>query len=337
MRRCIQLAELGKGHVAPNPMVGCVIVHQDQIIAEGYHQKFGEAHAEVNAINNVPTEIPLEECTAYVSLEPCAHYGKTPPCANLLVEKGIKKVVIGAFDTHSKVAGKGIQILEEAGIEVTIGVLEETCRIQNKHFFTYQEQERPFVLLKWAQTQAGFMDNDSGVQGEVSWISGPEVKTLVHELRSEYQAILVGKHTVLNDNPSLTVRKVSGNNPIRVILDTNIELSEDYSAFNDEAPTIIINKLRSEELTGIKYIQVDAMTPDAILKSLYKEGIQSVLIEGGSATLQSFIEAELWDEAYVISGSTEFKSGTKAPEIQGQLVESKQIMNDTIHVYRRTC
>jgi diaminohydroxyphosphoribosylaminopyrimidine deaminase / 5-amino-6-(5-phosphoribosylamino)uracil reductase len=334
MLRCIQLANLGKGHVAPNPLVGAVIVLDDIIIGEGYHQKYGEAHAEVNAVNAVEDHSLLKKATIYVSLEPCAHHGKTPPCANLLVKHGFNRVVIGCSDSYSEVSGKGIEILKDAGIQVDLGILEKECRNLNKHFFTFHEEKRPYVLLKWAETSNGLIDNGSN-EGEITWISAPETQALVHKWRSDHQAILVGRKTVENDNPSLTVRAIDGNNPIRVILDSDNVLSQDSRVFNQESKTIVLNTKLNEKRGNISFLQLTEMNPSSILSTLHEQNIQSVLIEGGRQTLQSFIDANLWDEAKVIIGQQNFESGTEAPSINGSPNHSEKFFSDTINTYSK--
>jgi len=340
MNRCIELARKGKGHVAPNPLVGAVIVHNGKIIGEGYHEKYGQAHAEVNAVNSVKDQSLLSEATIYVSLEPCAHFGKTPPCADLLAHHNFSRVVVGCTDTFDQVSGKGIEKLQNAGIDVTIGVLEKECRTLNKHFFTFHEKKRPFVFLKWAETTNGLIDSDENkeaVTGSnlagVTWISVPEVKSRVHKWRSEHMAILVGRKTVEADNPSLTVREVAGTNPIRVIIDSQAQLTLDYAVFNDEANTIVINTKKSENLDGVEYIQLDEINPETLLNTLYEKGIQSVFIEGGATTLQSFIDVNLWDEACTIVGQGTFEKGTKAPQIVGIHTE-ELFFGDTLKHYK---
>lgn len=334
MHRCLQLAELGRGNVAPNPMVGAVIVYEGKIIGEGYHECFGEAHAEVNAINSVIDHQLLSESTIYVSLEPCAHFGKTPPCANLLVDKKFKRVVVGTLDIHSKVYKKGIQRLEAAGIDVEVGVCKAECQELNHAFFTFHEKKRPFVLLKWAQTPAGFIDNSGGKDGEVSWISAPETQVKVHKWRSETQAILVGKNTVLNDNPSLTVRAVGGKNPMRIVLDSNNEVSPEAAIFNEESETIVFNLEIDSQRNNVQFIQLKALDPQSILSKLFELSVQSVLIEGGRTVLQSFIYAELWDEARIISGRNEFNSGTLAPQLRGKKIDEEIFYGDHISYLR---
>jgi diaminohydroxyphosphoribosylaminopyrimidine deaminase / 5-amino-6-(5-phosphoribosylamino)uracil reductase len=330
MHRCLQLAALGKGRVAPNPLVGAVIVYDGKIIGEGYHEKFGQAHAEVNAVASVEDQSLLSQSTIYVSLEPCAHYGKTPPCADLLVDKQFKRVVVGTLDANAQVFKKGIKRLEAAGTEVTVGVCEKACKELNRPFFTFHSKNRPYILLKWAQTINGFIDNASGEKGEVSWISTPETQVIVHQWRSEFQSILVGKNTVLNDNPSLTVRAVKGNNPIRILLDSHNEIAADAAIKDAQAKTIVLNLERSEIVKNVHYVKLNELSPASIVDVLYTLNIQSVLIEGGAHTLQSFIDANVWDEARVITGRNEFISGTKAPKIEGEKKAQTVFFGDEI-------
>ena len=334
MQRGIELALLGQGNVAPNPMVGAVIVHQGKIIGEGYHQKFGEAHAEVNAINSVKDKSILSESTIYVTLEPCSHYGKTPPCADLIVKHKFKRAVIGCLDTFSEVKGKGIDRLQEAGVDVQVGCLENECRELNKHFFTFHEQKRPFVFLKWAQTINGKLD--SGISNQtVTWISSQESKTLVHKWRNAHQAILVGRKTVENDNPSLTVRAISGTNPTRIVLDSELKIPLTYSVFNKESKTIVFNLKKSEKVQNIEFVKLKEMSPKSILEALYRLNIISVLIEGGAETLQSFINVDLWDEATIIIGNATFENGTDAPQLKNQVKHSFEYFGDTISMYSK--
>jgi diaminohydroxyphosphoribosylaminopyrimidine deaminase/5-amino-6-(5-phosphoribosylamino)uracil reductase len=336
MQRCIELARMGKGMVAPNPMVGAVIVCDDKIIGEGFHKRFGEPHAEVNAIASVKDHSLFPQSTIYVSLEPCAHHGKTPPCADLLVQKGFKRVVIGCKDTHVKVGGKGIERLKKAGLEVEVGVLEKECRELNKRFFTFHEKQRPYVILKWAQSKDGFIDgprlnNEKGIL----WISSPETRSLVHKWRSEEQTILVGRKTVENDNPSLTVRDVYGNNPIRIIIDSQLKISGDVNIFSDEAPTIIFNRSRNEVKGSVEWIKIPEVNTRYILEKLYERNILSVFVEGGSRTLQYFIFDNVWDEARVIVGEAVFGEGTKAPSINKVPAHSYKFSSDHIYHYYR--
>ena len=334
MQRCLDLAALGRGHVAPNPVVGAVIVHNNRIIGEGYHEKYGEAHAEVNAVNSVEDPTVLPESTIYVSLEPCAHFGKTPPCADLIVKHNFKRVVVGCSDSFDQVNGKGIQRLRDHGIEVTTFVLEDACREMNREFFTVQEKKRPFIFLKWAQSSDGFMDSDDSENGKITWISQPEIQPIVHQWRSEYHAILVGKNTIIRDNPSLTVRAVHGRNPIRIVLDSHNTIPNESKVLTDGGKTIILNTEKTEENDPVTYHCIDAMSVNSILKALYELGIQSVLIEGGAQTIQSFLDAGKWDEACVITGQSVLKSGTKAPEIKGQEFKQIDVMGDTLKFYR---
>ncbi|MFC4162590.1 bifunctional diaminohydroxyphosphoribosylaminopyrimidine deaminase/5-amino-6-(5-phosphoribosylamino)uracil reductase RibD [Epilithonimonas zeae] len=314
IKRCIELAEKALGKTYPNPLVGSVIVYNDRIIGEGFHKKAGEPHAEINAINSIKDEDKhlIPESTIYVSLEPCAHFGKTPPCALKIVELGFKKVVIGAMDSHDKVNGKGKKIITDAGIEVVSSVLENECRQLNKRFFTYHEKKRPFIILKWAQSADGFMDKDF----KPFQISNKLSKQFVHQMRSEEHAILVGKNTALHDNPSLTVREIEGRNPIRILIDFNLDVSENSNIYNSEAETIIFNSVKDLEDRNLKFIKIERQNSiNQILEKLYELQIQSVIIEGGGFTLQEFINQNLWDESLIFKNpNLNLKNGTKAPE-----------------------
>lgn len=333
IQRCIDLALKGKGNVAPNPMVGAVIVYNGEIIGEGFHAQYGQAHAEVNAVNSVEDKSLLEKSTIYVSLEPCSHYGKTPPCSDLLIHHRFKRVVIGCVDTFSEVAGKGIEKLKNAGIEVVVGILEQECRDLNKRFFTFHEKKRPYVILKWAQTPDGFMDkNRENKTVGINWITQPETKKIVHQWRAEETAIIVGKNTVLNDNPSLTVREVEGKNPIRIVLDNRLELTETSAVFSEEAPTLVFNTVLSKKDKFHEWIQVEMINPETILKELYLRNIQSVIVEGGKQVLESFIAANLWDEARILIGTENFGEGLKAPEIHSTHSIEQQLGKDKLIV-----
>lgn len=334
IQRCIDLALKGLGTVAPNPMVGAVIVHNDIIIGEGYHEFYGQAHAEVNAINAVKDKSLLSESTIFVSLEPCAHFGKTPPCSDLIVQHHFKQVVIGCIDPNSKVAGKGIEKLRNAGINVTVGVLENECRELNKRFFTFHEKERPYVILKWAQTKDGFIDkNRKATDRGINWITQPETKKLVHQWRSEEASILVGKNTVLTDNPSLTVREVEGNNPIRILLDSNLEVPMTSSVFSKEAPTIVFNSLKTDVVDLVEWIILDKITPSAVLNELYRRNILSVFIEGGKQVIESFIIENQWDEARVLIGTSEWKEGVEAPILDKNPTKEYFYGKDVVHTF----
>jgi len=326
MLRCLELAELGLGSVSPNPMVGAVIVHENKIIGEGYHQKYGEAHAEVNAVNQVINKFSnyaklLSESTIYVSLEPCAHYGKTPPCVDLIIKHRIPKVVVGCRDPFDQVNGKGIDKLQAAGIEVITEILEADCKWLNRRFFTRVQKHRPYIILKWAQTQDGFFAPADGTQ---LWITGAESRKLVHQWRSEEDAILVGTKTVAIDNPQLNVRYNKGRSPKRVIIDRQLRLNENLNIFDQSVDTLIINEVKTEINGKNKYISLEDFgryVPQYILYQLYLQDIQSLIIEGGAHTLNTFIEAGLWDEARIFTGAVNLDHGIKAPLINGNIIE----------------
>lgn len=331
MKRALELAEFGKGNVSPNPMVGCVIVHEEKIIGEGFHQLYGGPHAEVNAVNSVKNPELLNEATVYVTLEPCAHWGKTPPCANLLVEKQVKKVIIAAVDSNPLVRGKGIQILRNAGIEVKTGLLEQEARWQNRRFFTQIEKQRPYVILKWAQTSDGFVAREDFSS---KWISGSQSRQLVHKWRAEEDAILVGKNTALYDNPSLNVRDWVGKNPIRIVLDSNLELPENLNLFDKSIPTICFNSKKSETHENLDFVNLgDNFSISDILKELSSRKIQSLILEGGSKVLSRFIESELWDEARVFTNKEKFEKGIPAPQLNQNPTETLHIGEDILTVY----
>lgn len=331
MARALQLAELGRRIVAPNPMVGCVIVHDDKIIGEGYHMMYGGPHAEVNAIHSVDDPAIFQESTLYVTLEPCSHYGKTPPCSDLIVANKFKRVVIGSQDPNDQVNGKGIERLRNAGIEVKVGVLEDQCKALNKHFITSQVQKRPFVLLKWAQTTNGLISN-SEVNDGIAWISCPETQKFTHRLRSQYHGILVGRRTVEHDDPSLNVRAVNGIDPIKIVIDPQLNLTKKYKIFAGGI-VLVLNELESKIIENIEYIKLDDLSIESILSALHKAGIQSILVEGGAYTLSKFIDKNLWDEAVVITGDRSFDNGVKAPIISGTLTRTDQIETDLIQFY----
>lgn len=334
MQRCLELAAKGLGSTQTNPLVGSVVVKNGEIIGEGFHEKFGEAHAEVNAIRNVLNENDLKDSTLYVNLEPCAHFGKTPPCSNLIIEKHIPRVVIGALDTFSEVNGKGIERMRAAGIDVKVGVLETECRELNKRFYTHVEKKRPYIMLKWAQSSDGFIDPArSGDQKGIHWITQPETKKLTHQWRSEESAILVGRNTVLVDNPSLTTRAVNGRNPIRVILDPNGTLIKDYAVFNSEARTLHLVKKRNPALETEQH-ELPAFTLEEILSLLLREGISSLIVEGGAYTLHQFLEQNLWDEARILTGIAEIKKGSKAPTVNGEIQADFMFGRDRVQIYR---
>ena len=338
MHRCLELAKKGMGNVSPNPMVGCVIVYKGEIIGEGFHKKYGESHAEVNAINSVGDQERLKESVLYVTLEPCAHYGLTPPCSNLIIEKQIPKVVVGTVDPFSEVAGKGIERMRNAGVDVQVGMLENECREINKRFFTFHEKKRPYIFLKWAQTSDGFIDinRDSGQFGKPTWITGEQALQRVHQMRAEEDAIMVGTQTALKDNPSLTVRYVTGKNPARIVLDNRLRLPQTLKIFDNSAPTLIFNSLKDEAVGNLKFIRInfEKEVPQQIIKELYQMNIQSVIVEGGKQLLDSFIATNLWDEAYVFVGDKTFHSGIPAPSTPEKLVHFEILGKDELYIYR---
>ncbi len=337
MKRCLELAQMGAGSVSPNPMVGCVIVHNNAIIGEGFHEKYGEPHAEVNAINAVKNTALLAESTLYVSLEPCAHYGLTPPCSDLIIENKIPKVVIGTIDSFVKVAGKGIEKMSKTGIEVQLGVMKKECREINKRFFTFHEKKRPFVILKWAETRDGFIDSDRSEKefGEPTWITGENSLLCVHQMRAVEDAILVGTNTALKDNPSLTVRHCEGRNPVRIVIDNQLRLPKTLHLFDGAAKTLVFNSLKNEETEHIEFIKIDfdKKLVQHILKNLYQRNIQSLIVEGGKQLLESFIAANIWDEAFRFVGNKQFVNGIAAPKISGDPANYDTIDDDQLFVY----
>lgn len=341
MQRCLELAALGAGFVSPNPMVGAVIVYDGKIIGEGYHRRYGQKHAEVNAVNMVIEKFPdyaklLTDATIYVSLEPCAHYGKTPPCADLIIKHKIPKVIVGCRDPFAQVDGKGIEKLQAAGVEVTVGILEEECRWLNRRFFTRLQQQRPYIILKWAQTTDGFFAPADGSQ---HWITGPESRKLVHQWRAEEDAILVGKNTVLADNPNLNVRYAEGNSPKRVIIDRRLELKNDLHVFDQTVETLIFNEIKTDIDGKIKYISLedfDRYVPQYMMYQLYMQDIQSVIIEGGAHTLGTFIKDGLWDEARIFTGPSILGNGGAAPAITGKNGHNYPVGADRLQIYYNT-
>ena len=339
INRCIELAKNGLGFTYPNPLVGSVIVLNDKIIGEGWHQKAGEPHAEVNAINSVKDKSLLKHATIYVNLEPCSHYGKTPPCANLIVEYGIKKVVIGSVDANSKVSGKGIFHLQNNGCDVIVGVLEQACLNLNKRFFTFHNKKRPLIILKWAETQDGFMDNlrDENSENSPNWISNAYSQQLVHKMRAEEQAILVGTNTALNDHPKLNARNWFGLDPVRIVLDQSLKIPSHYHLLDGSVKTIVLtekapNKSVNEN-TYFEQIDFSKNLAEQICDVLFNHEIQSVIIEGGSQTLQTFIAENLWDEAFVFVGNIKFEYGLKAPELKKAPNEIRKISDDALKIY----
>ena len=321
-------------------MVGCVIVHDGKIIGEGFTSPYGGPHAEVNAINSVKDKHLLQESSLYVTLEPCSHYGKTPPCADLIAKHKLKEVFIGLKDPHDKVAGKGIKKLEDAGCKVTVGILEDECREHHKRFLTFQEKNRPYIILKWAESDDGFIAPDASLRKENPepfWITNAHSKQLVHQWRSQEQAILVGTRTVLEDNPKLTTRNWAGKDPIRVVLDKDLKIDSSFHVLDASVLTIVLTAVKDQSLyiKGIDYAVLDFSKPLAqqICDVLHQNNITSLIVEGGAKTLQTFIGKNLWDEARIFKGSVCFKKGLPAPKLKGTLSQRQQILTDTLSLY----
>lgn len=338
--RCIQLAQNGLSRTYPNPMVGSVIVYNDRIIGEGWHHKAGEAHAEVNAMNSVKDKDLLKKATIYVSLEPCSHYGKTPPCSNLIIDSGIKKVVIGTVDPFSEVAGKGIKKLIDAGCEVIVGIREDACRELNKRFFTFHTKRRPYIILKWAESEDGFISPVplETAKREPVWITNRYSKQLVHKWRAEEEAILVGTNTAVTDNPKLNTRLWRGSHPVRAVLDRQLRIPEESYLFDDSIKTLVLTEKepenRASENVIFEALKFNENIPAQVCDILYRHEVQSVIIEGGLQTLQTFIEKGMWDEARIFTGKIQFKEGTQAPGISGNLISEEKIASDILKIYR---
>jgi len=331
MQRALQLAKNGLGSVSPNPMVGCVITHNDVIIGEGWHQQFGKAHAEVNAINSVEDKSLLSEATVFVTLEPCSYVGKTPACSDLLINSGVKKVVISVLDPNPKVSGNGIKALKVSGIGVETGVLENDSITLNKRFFINQHLHRPYIILKWAETKDAFIARKNF---DSKWISNEFSRQLVHKWRAEEDAILVGKNTANYDNPLLTVRDWEGENPIRIILDRNLELSAKLNLFNGEVETLVYNLKENKKDKGVELVKIeDPNFIPHLIKDLYDRKIGSMIIEGGSQVLSQFIELGIWDEARVFSSGQLFGEGINAPELKQSSSKREQIKENELNYY----
>lgn len=340
MRRAVELARLGAGRVSPNPMVGAVIVHHDKIIGEGFHQEYGKAHAEVKAVNSVFSAYPnaedlLKESVIYVTLEPCAHYGKTPPCADLIIRHGIPDVVIGSADPFDQVNGKGVQKLRNAGIMVEEDVLRKECDFLNRRFFTRVKKQRPYIILKWAETADRFFAPNNGSQ---QWISSAPARMLTHRWRSEEDAILVGKNTALIDNPQLNVREWYGRNPKRIVIDRHLELPASLHLFDQSQQTIVFNSVKTETHDAVKYLELedfDRYLPQMIAYQLYIMDIQSIIIEGGAKTLDLFIKAGIWDEARIFTGPQYWGTGIPAPSVAGNVAEDVMVGPDRLRTVFR--
>jgi len=338
MRRCFDLARQGAGHVAPNPMVGAVLVHEGRIIGEGFHQKYGEAHAEVNAIGSVQPQDRrlIAASTLYVSLEPCCIFGRTPPCTNLIIEQNIPKVVISCLDATPGVAGQGVQLLRDAGVEVTTGILQQEGEALAAIRNTFVQEERPYIILKYAQSQDGFM----GQPDRQVWISNAYSKRLAHKWRSEVSAILVGTNTAALDNPQLTNRLYFGKSPLRIVLDRRRRLSPKAHLFNDQIPTWIVTEMAENtdsDLKNTTFIELDFddYLLDNLLQKLYEAQVSTLLVEGGAQLLRTFVQKDLWDEARIFVGNKLLENGIPAPTLRSFDRRKYNIGSDLLYVYRK--
>ena len=325
INRCIEISKFGVRAAMPNPSVGAVVVCDDIIIGEGYTSKYGGNHAEVNAINSVIDKSLLSKSTIYVSLEPCSHFGKTPPCADLIIDSNIPNIIIGCLDSNEKVAGNGVKKLRDAGRNVIVGILEKECMASNKRFFSFHEKKRPYIILKWAESQDGYISPITKIEKKPLWITNEISRQLVHKWRTEEHAILVGTQTVLDDNPQLTARNWVGQNPIRIVLNLNNRIPASSFVFDNAAETLMITKDNINPTNNLA---------QEICDILYQKNIQSVIIEGGQKTLQTFIDANIWDEARIFKGKNIFENGTKAPLLIGNLLEKKTILDDELMIFR---
>ncbi|MFN2262498.1 MAG: bifunctional diaminohydroxyphosphoribosylaminopyrimidine deaminase/5-amino-6-(5-phosphoribosylamino)uracil reductase RibD [Psychroflexus sp.] len=337
IKRCIELAKKALGTTYPNPLVGSIIVHKGKIIGEGWHIRAGDEHAEVRAINSVENQNLLKKSTIYVTLEPCSHFGKTPPCSDLIIEKKIPKIVIGTVDPFAKVAGRGIEKLFLARREVTVGVCEDECEDLNKRFFTFHRKKRPYVILKWAQTKHGFIAPKTQKPGEIFWISNDFSKQLVHKWRTEEESILVGTNTAIKDNPQLNARLWKGENPVRIVIDKDLKIPKIHHIFDHSVKTIVFHsdKLNPDDENNLIFETLDFQQklPKQILEKLYKHNLQSVIIEGGGVTLQSFIDDNLWDEARVFTRENTIENGIKAPVLNKKPKTEIQIEDDQLNYF----
>ncbi len=336
MLRCLELAREGLGSVAPNPMVGSVLVHKGKIIGEGYHMKFGKAHAEVNAIESVKDPQLLAYSTLYVNLEPCCHFGKTPPCTDLIIKSGIPHVVIASADPYDEIAGKGISKLRNHGIRVDVGLMKSKAMQLNKRFFTFHEKKRPYIILKWAQTADAFIDIERlpGTPARPTWITSEKLRMLVHKWRTEEQAIMVGTITALKDNPRLNVRDWTGNQPVRIVLDENLTLSHSLNLFDNSQKTLVFNHHTSKQEDQTYWLKTDFTDPqflNNVLLELFHRNIQSVIIEGGQKLLKAFIDNGLWDEARIFQGSKFFEKGLRAPTLPLQKFSQEFIGKEILY------
>lgn len=338
MQRALFLAQKGRFSTSPNPRVGAVIVHKNKIIGEGYHRQFGEAHAEPNAIDSVEDKSLLAESTLYVTLEPCSHHGKTPPCVDLILKHKIPEVCIASKDPFEKVNGSGIEKLREAGVNVKIGLLEREALELNKRFFTFHQKKRPYIILKWAETADSFIGRlQSDPMKEDSWITSTESKQLVHLWRAEEDGILVGSNTALADHPQLDCREVFGKNPLRILIDENLDVPLSFAIFNKKAPTIVFNAIKDEQNEHLRFIKLDFSSSEKLLTELlnhlHQHQIQSLIVEGGRQTLQAFIDQRLWDEIRQFKGEKCFKKGIPSPNFEAKLIHSENISGDDLKTY----
>ena len=339
MRRALDLAKLGSGRTSPNPMVGCVIEHSGQVIGEGWHRQAGDAHAEVTAFASVVHTELLPESNVYVTLEPCSHFGKTPPCSNLIVSKNVSKLFVGSVDPNPLVAGRGIKQIEKSGITVVSGLLTNECINLNRRFFTYHQKKRPYIILKWAQSADFYLDprKSKPTEGQFQ-VSSPERGVLTHKWRNDEDSILVGSNTIRIDNPVLNVRKWTGRNPVRIIIDKDLNLKNSltsYEIFSNKQPTIIVNQKLNLVESYTEYVKLDFnnLLPD-LMDELYRREIQSILVEGGAFTLQNFINSNLWDEARIYTSNKKFNGGLAAPKIEHGLKEKHSIGKDSLTILK---
>ena len=336
MRRCIELASKNIGYTYPNPLVGSVVVCDNKIIGEGSHERYGESHAEVNAINNVKDKRLLKNSTLYVNLEPCNHYGKTPPCTEAIINNNIKKVVIGSQDPNKLVNGSGIEKLRSSGCDVSVGILDKECDELNKRFFTYHKLKRPFIILKWAESKDGFISpiKSFNTLKKVNWISGEDAKKLSHKWRSEEHSILVGVQTIIDDDPVLTTRFVKGRSPIRFVLDPNSRIPLDSRILSDTVKTIILSKRENRLIPNYtKAIEFDNI--NLIIESLYKMNIQSIIVEGGTKTINHFLSNNLWDSIRVFKSSKNITDGIKSPDLDFSKFSKSEIGDDILFEINR--
>ncbi len=336
IKRCLEIAKKGIGSTRPNPSVGAILVVDDEVVGEGFTSPYGGNHAEVNAIASVSDKELLKKATIYVTLEPCSHFGKTPPCSDLIIKSQIPKVVIGCVDANSLVSGKGIERLKNAGCDVTVGILENECLEHHQRFFTFQNKKRPYIILKWAETKDGFIAPKNREEQAPVWITNEVSRQLVHKWRSEEHGILVGTTTVLEDNPKLNVRSWKGENPMRIVIDKELKIPKDLHVYDQSIKTIFITQKDFESKEELVFEKIDFSKPIAaqICEVLFKHKIQSVIVEGGTKTIQTFLEEGLWDEARVFHSAVTFKEGVKGPKFDHNHFSERLIKEDVLKIYR---